>query len=167
MTKCQRAKKRFKSLDRIHHSNGCCSGDTCVLRAEPGDEKIAKNLKRNLHNGTLGGTKGQRLVKPGGPGNICKVMIILKDNITESFMKVPFLSLCLLVQRSYFAPSGLWVGDCPASTAIRRSRCRALTYVSAGSQGGGWLRWSGWRGHPDGGATVAALDRDKGPDGLA
>ena len=92
MTKCQRAKKRFKSLDRIHHSNGCCSGDTCVLKAEPGDEKIAKNLKRNLHNGTLGGAKGQRLVKPGGPGNICKVMIILKDNITESFMKVPFFS---------------------------------------------------------------------------
>ena len=168
MTKCQRTKKRFKSLDRIHHSNGCCFGDTCVLRAEPGDEKIAKNLKRNLHNGTLGGAKGQRFSKPGGPGNSSKVtMIILRDNITESFMNVPPLSLCLLVQWSYFAPSALWVGDCPASTAIRRSRCRALTYVSAGSQAGGGLRWSGWRGHPDGGATVAALDRDKGPDGLA
>ena len=147
MTKCQRTKKRFKSLDRIHHSNGCCFGDTCVLRAEPGDEKIAKNLKRNLHNGTLGGAKGQRFSKPGGPGNSSKVtMIILRDNITEYFMNVPPLSLCLLVQWSYFAPSALWVGDCPASTAIRRSRCRALTYVSAGSQAGGWFEMVGMAG---------------------
>ena len=147
MTKCQRAKKRFKSLDRIHHSNGCCSGDTCVLKAEPGDEKIAKNLKRNLHNGTLGGAKGQRLSKLGGPRSISKVMIILRDNITESLTNVPFLlSLCLLVQRSSFAPSALCVGDCPASTAIRRSRCRALTYISAGSQDGGWFEMVGMAG---------------------
>ena len=128
------------------HSNGRCFGDTCVLRAEPGDEKIAKNLKRNLHNGTVSGTKGQRLLKPGGPGNSSKVIIIPRDNITESFLNVNFLSFCLLVQRSYFALSALWVGDCPAQTAIRRSRCRALTYISAGSQGGGWFEMVGMAG---------------------
>ena len=44
--------KRFKILCRIHISEGLCRV-TCVLSPDPGDEKIAKNLKTNLHKPTV------------------------------------------------------------------------------------------------------------------